>query len=81
MAFPNPFNSDITVNLSGLYKPGQDFNLALYNLMGQLVYETDGQTSGNNHTVTLSPLELPAGYYLLKVGSGNEVKTLKLVKN
>ncbi len=79
-AYPNPFASVININLNVLETTNAEYSVQLYNLIGQLVYETSTQPVTSSHTVAIPSQDLPAGYYLVKVGNGKEFKTLKVVK-
>jgi hypothetical protein len=68
--YPNPTTGTLTIELPG----GQGGSMALYNLLGQNVYQATlaaGQT-------TLA-LNLPPGLYLYRIGSGNQATNGKLL--
>ncbi len=77
-AYPNPFNNEVNINLSGLNQG--EWSVSLYNLMGQLVYADNGTASSDKHNITVATNDLPAGYYLVKASNGKTFKTLKVVK-
>jgi hypothetical protein len=68
--YPNPTTGTLTIELPG----GQGGSMALYNLLGQSVYQTT--LAGGQTTLTLN---LPPGLYLYRIGSGNQATNGKLL--
>lgn len=63
--YPNPFSSSATISFSDdLQNEVNSFNVSLYNLIGEDVF----QTSTNENQLMIYRNNLPAGLYLLKVG-------------
>jgi hypothetical protein len=78
-AFPNPFNSEINLNI---YLPdAQDVKIELINALGQTVQMQTMQHSGGNQTLQFFAQEtLPTGIYLLRITAGNKMWTEQLSK-
>lgn len=70
IVYPNPFTSEINVNTQGI-----NARLFVVNALGKTVFETSV-----NGAATASLSALPAGIYFVKIISGNEAKTVKLIK-
>lgn len=69
--YPNPVQDAFTLSYTGTLD-----NVTVYNMLGQAVISnTDKATA-----VTLNTSELTAGTYFVKVVSGAEAKTIKVVK-
>ncbi len=76
--FPNPFNSttriDYTLNQAGRV------NLALYDLAGrQIRVIADQAAPSGRHTAVLQASELPAGLYIVRLQSGQNVSSQKVL--
>lgn len=70
--FPNPVND--VLNLS---YDSEITSVALYNLMGQeVLVKTFGASEAS-----LNIAHLPAGAYLVRVATGSQVQTVKIIKN
>ncbi|MGK0428463.1 MAG: hypothetical protein ACJARX_000110 [Psychroserpens sp.] len=69
--FPNPVKNELTLNAQ---KDIQ--NVAVYNMLGQEVIRTAPNTV--NSTVNMN--ELSQGAYFVKVTIGNQIKTLRIIK-
>ena len=67
--FPNPTNGDLTINAEGMK------HVALFNLLGQMVYETT--TDSDEYNANLSSLN--AGLYLVRVSTEQGVFTQRVV--
>lgn len=70
VAYPNPFSSEIKIDLSGLF---QFKTASLFNAAGVLVVQTD-------HDV-IQTYDLKPGIYVLKIELGNECFYRKMIKN
>ncbi|AWI25642.1 T9SS type A sorting domain-containing protein [Flavobacterium pallidum] len=68
---PNPVKDILSVNA-----PQSIYSLEVYNLIGQRVLNA----SPNTPQAQINLSSLAAGTYLMKVGAGNRVKTVKIVK-
>lgn len=74
--FPNPTVDKL--NLSGLSEMGIIHKLAIYNVSGQLVKQTQVESELSEMEVNVE--ELPSGVYFLKIESENADKIEKFVK-
>jgi len=72
---PNPAHDKVTIQLKEASATFE--NVSLFNLNGQLILEKTGL---NNNTFTLDIKIIPTGVYYLKVASGDEVISKKIVK-
>lgn len=70
--FPNPFQNELTVELSYSDQPVQ---IRLFNLVGKVLIQQQTQS-----TMKLDVSSLPAGTYYLKVESGSESITRRVIK-
>lgn len=70
--YPNPVNDILNFSFDK-----EITAVSIYNLIGQEFLSK----SVNNNQTSIDISNLSAGTYLVKVSSGNEVKTLKVVKN
>jgi len=68
--YPNPTTGTLTIELPN----GQGGSMALYNLLGQSVYQTT--LAGGQTTLALN---LPPGLYLYRIGSGGKAVNGKLL--
>ncbi len=68
--YPNPTTGTLTIELPN----GQGGNMALYNLLGQSVYQTT--LAGGQTTLALN---LPPGLYLYRISSGGKAVNGKLL--
>ncbi len=68
--YPNPTTGTLTIELPG----GEGGSIALYNLLGQNVYQAT--LAGGQTTLALN---LPPGLYLYRIGSGNQANNGKLL--
>ncbi len=68
--YPNPTTGTLTIELPG----GQGGSMALYNLLGQSVYQAT--LAGGQTTLTLN---LPPGLYLYRISSGGKAVNGKLL--
>nr|WP_293839994.1 T9SS type A sorting domain-containing protein [uncultured Arsenicibacter sp.] len=77
--FPNPVADQ--VNLIIRKAAGQTIRLTLLNLTGQTMAEQTQLIGSERHTERFAiPAGAPAGVYLLQVRSGQQMKSLKVVK-
>ena len=77
-AFPNPASSELTLAFSSL--KGQDAELRLSNVSGQLVRTQMISTQAGPNALRLPVQDLTPGLYLLQLRSAGQVQTLKVVK-
>jgi hypothetical protein len=71
--YPNPAGDQLNVWVEGVDKKTE---IKVYNLMGKLVMQ---QENGNTLT-QLNISKLSAGFYLLKVNNGKEIRSAKFIK-
>lgn len=82
-AFPNPFNSEIVIPISLKY--GQSVNLSIYSILGELIHTlVQGNIDAGRTIVTWNGLTnkgfvAPAGIYLVRLTSGDQSKTQKIL--
>lgn len=74
---PNPNNGSCRLLLDGLNN--NNVNLTIYNLVGQQVYSNELETSTNQLTKDLELGHLSNGVYFIKVETGKEALTKKIV--
>lgn len=85
-AFPNPFASEVQIKIDlGDQSISNDLIIEIYNISGRLVWVKELDKTADPHQFIwngkdLSGNELPKGIYLLKIHTGKESITLKLVK-
>lgn len=71
--YPNPVHSDFNLEL-----PAKTEQVVLFDISGKIIYTN---TAIRNQNITISALQnSPSGIYFLKVKSGSEYKTEKIVK-
>ena len=77
-SYPNPFNPSTSMDLS-LNESGY-VSVKIYNVMGQVVSTlVDGNMDAGYHTLTWNADNMPSGMYLVRVQSGSNVETQKLM--
>ena len=75
--YPNPTADELNIEV---YPKQVELNLALYNIYGQLQFQSKVESADN--TVILNVNDLPAGMYLLKLHIGNnKINKKVLIKN
>ena len=77
--FPNPFsyNATISFNVEGLERT----TIEVFNTIGQNVQSFDLGIVSGNQMVQLDATELPAGFYLINIKSGNNTVTSRVTVN
>lgn len=70
--YPNPLNEELTI-LTAL----ENYNIAIYNVQGQKVYENNKMSGTKNITLN----QLTSGLYILKLTTQKVSKTIKLIKH
>ncbi|HWB62827.1 MAG TPA: T9SS type A sorting domain-containing protein, partial [Chitinophagales bacterium] len=73
--YPNPANNTINIQMPEL--AGQHVNIAIANLLGQQLYNTNKTVVG---TETIDVSTLPEGAYVITVRNGQSLYTAKLIK-
>ncbi|MCC6477321.1 T9SS type A sorting domain-containing protein [bacterium] len=75
--FPNPFNSEIRIEIAGFARNG--FSIKLYNLLGREVAVLhDGPLTGNSLSF-VAPPGLASGVYLLRASDKTSSSTRKVI--
>ncbi|MBN4071485.1 choice-of-anchor J domain-containing protein, partial [Crocinitomix catalasitica] len=78
--YPNPAENLTNVEL--ILEVSADVSIVMYNSMGQVVYTKTKRTlaAGTQH-LAIDVASLAKGIYALRIEIGNEVETIKLLKN
>lgn len=74
--YPNPSNGSFTIGLNGI-TTGEDAQIRISNVLGQVVYDTYTTLSGNKIPVTMGAA--PNGIYLLQVITATNTYTSKII--
>lgn len=78
--YPNPvLNKQVTIVYDNANNISSKINVELYNLTGQKVYETQLNQNAGLFQKTLNLSNVKQGIYIMKVISGNDVKTEKII--
>lgn len=81
--YPNPLTGEVLqVNFEMVYKPGQNYEFIITNVIGQTVYThkiSEDEIKRGNFTVRLDNIKLDKGVYLTKFVSGDNSSVQKLV--
>ncbi len=86
--YPNPFNPETTISFTvgkSMRGEGQDVNVSIYNLKGQLVKElVDARLKSDNYKYTwkgkdMSGKDVASGVYFLRLQIGSDIQTGKMV--
>lgn len=72
--YPNPFTNEVNIEISSIND--FEYNLIVLDLNGRIVHNASYISS----STTVVGADLPAGIYFARVITGEEVKTVKLVK-
>jgi len=76
--YPNP-SSDKNITISYDANTSEKSNIAVYNLTGAKVFETEMTNDSVSNTKNINLSELASGIYILKLQSGKETATKKLI--
>lgn len=82
--YPNPFDSQVTLDLSNSGKSSSDLTVSIFDMNGRVLFtrQLAGISGTQRVTLNLGTTQIPAGPCLLKVMDGDKlVKTVKLIKN
>jgi len=82
--FPNPFDSQITIDLNNSGKTSGNLTVSILDMNGRLIYTraVPGVSGSQRITLDLGSSQIPSGPCLLKVMEGdNLLRTVKLIKN
>lgn len=71
--YPNPFTNQINVDLEGI----NAHSIAIYNVNGKIVLDKAGTFT---NSVILNSIELPKGFYVMKINYDSGQKIVKLIK-
>jgi len=78
-AYPNPFQSQLSVSITAT--ESEVMAIQLYSIDGRLVSTQQEQLNAGSNVVTVNNLDnLAKGMYVLNIQSGDEIKTVRLVK-
>jgi uncharacterized delta-60 repeat protein len=67
--FPNPVIKGGVINLLSTFNTGEKINIALFNVMGEKIFEYQLPESGNDRYSINIPATVPSGVYVLNVTS------------
>lgn len=73
---PNPSNGEVRIELQSNYD--ENWNISVFNTMGQQVVEVSNLRVENN-SIEMNWSDLAAGMYLVKINQGNHTATQKLI--
>ncbi len=77
-AYPNPFNSSVTVEYS--LEGSSHVNLSVFDLSGKKVESLiDGRMNAGNHSAVWSPEDVSSGIYIVRLFSENGAGVLKVL--
>ena len=76
IAYPNPFKE--VLNFSFSKSPGKQIDIAVFDLLGRLVYSNSIKNEENVLTVNLNVL--PSAEYLVKLTSNDYMYSTKIIK-
>jgi hypothetical protein len=82
--FPNPFDSQVTLDLSNSGKTSGNLTISIVDMNGRTIYTrvVPGVSGTQRVTLDLGSSQIPNGPCLLKVMEGDKLlKTVKLIKN
>ncbi|MFM9909436.1 MAG: T9SS type A sorting domain-containing protein, partial [Chitinophagaceae bacterium] len=75
--FPNPSPGELYISL--LNPTDKKLYIRLYNSIGQLVFQKDIETSGNDELIAIPATSLAKGTYMLQVRSEKAIKMVKKI--
>ncbi len=75
--YPNPFNSQIRIEFA--LPSAADVSLAIFDINGRAAMSTQRNFLAGAHQIAWNAEGMPAGVYFLKVASGDQVKTEKML--
>jgi len=75
--YPNPFNSDLNIQLN--VEKG-NYQVSLFDMSGKAVTSNMVETTGQSTPVVLSLNHVASGVYFIRVSNNSETYTLKVVK-
>jgi hypothetical protein len=78
MVYPNPFKSDLHVVLGNL--PEKEFVLELYTMEGKIIQNYEGYAPVEGFHKIMNLEDLPPAMYMIRLISGEFVKSVKITK-
>ncbi|MEW5924656.1 MAG: T9SS type A sorting domain-containing protein [Candidatus Zixiibacteriota bacterium] len=79
-AYPNPFNSTVTIQYSGLGVAGNKMTLALFDIAGRKILENEFVAPDNNGYIKWESNEtISSGVYFYKLTDGSHISGGKLI--
>jgi hypothetical protein len=75
--YPNPFNAGTAIRFA--LPEETDWNVRIYNVVGQLVEEFTGHSSAGYVTVRWDAANSASGIYFYKLAAGNFTDTRKMI--
>lgn len=78
--YPNPAGASVNFVWEKKSQQSGTANLSLQSMAGQLVWESEQVLVPGKHQLQIPLTNMPTGMYLLKVVDGDQLQTLKLVK-
>lgn len=79
VAYPNPFENKISLNVAQLDKG--NVSVEVIDMNGQKLFSLNKEVSSGNHAISLNEMEnLPAGIYFVQVKSSMLNKVIKVIK-
>jgi hypothetical protein len=79
VVYPNPFNSDVNVQLAGL-TANTETRIQLMSTDGRVVYSEKINASESSYRFTMQTNELSAGYYILNVQNNGQNTNTSIIK-
>lgn len=73
--YPNPFTEEVVISFPDFVS--ERLYLTLYDLQGKILYSRESAILSE---IRLPVNSLPAGFYILKIKTGNKILTRKIVK-
>ncbi|PLX00944.1 MAG: hypothetical protein C0594_15010, partial [Marinilabiliales bacterium] len=73
--YPNPANEMVYVDYN---TQGDDISMNIYNMLGEIVYTLNAETSGRYHT-SIDISEFSTGIYTVELMSGEKISFKKLI--
>ena len=76
--YPNPFNSELTLEID--LPQNSEYEIHLYNTLGNSVYSIDGISKGGRETLKVNPpSDIPSGVYCITLNSSENQVSRKVV--
>ena len=77
--YPNPSNGSLEVRLTGYQSQFEEFELRIFDVIGQRVFQTPINQSDNGQLSVSINLQLPKGVYFLQVATPDEMLYKKII--